>query len=47
MNPVGTFIFCWNTLEHLGDYFEKTLLHVGTKKLFRNLLECSMKTQIT
>jgi len=43
MDSVGTFIYCWNTLEHLGANISKIRLTVGTLNVFRSLLERSNK----
>jgi hypothetical protein len=41
MDSVGTFIYCWNTLEHPGAIILKIRLIVGTLNVFRSLLERS------
>ncbi len=41
MDSVGTFIYCWNTLEHLRANILKIRLTVGTLNVFRSLLERS------
>jgi len=41
MDSVGTFIYCWNTLEHPGANILKIRLTVGTLNVFRSLLERS------
>jgi hypothetical protein len=39
MDSVGTFIFCWNMLEHFNEIFSKSHFPVGTRKVFCKLLE--------
>ncbi len=41
MDSVGTFIYCWNTLEHLVANISKLRLTVGTLNVFHSLLERS------
>ena len=41
MDSVGTFIYSWNTLEHLRANISKIRMPVGTLNVFRSLLERS------